>query len=619
MRGVRVGTIAYLAALVGAGFFAVYQSRLCPDLCLIGDSAELVTAALLWGVPHAPGYPLFTALGHMFGWLPVHALPWRVHLTSAVFHAGAVSATIVATFTLTRSRVSALAAGFALGISRSFVLGSLYAEVFPLNDLFFACLIAVALYARSSHGQRAWVALLALAICAGLASAHHMMIALGAPALAILAFRPIVTQTRGDPRRGCVLAIAFLTPVLLGYALVPLAAARLPYLSWGDVHDLGSFLRLVTRQDYGGPFSPVRRATTEPALFRLGAFGRIMVGSMGLATLVVAAFGVIDQLRRAPAIGASLALAIVLPGPVFAWANAIGTSSSEMLAYFERFTTMCHVPVAIALGAGIALARSALGRTRAARATAALALSTWVLSSSFDARDVDLGADRRPIGYAHDLLLATPDGSLVLLSGDQPADAALYVCGVERRCGHRIVFSPGMLSLPWKMAQVRRFYPDLDIPWSSGPALRRTHELVAAESRKRPIFVYPDLMDKDPTLRTSFASSPDRLLFRVWPSGVEPEVERAAILASARAMAYGECEGCRVSTGARTAPWRDTQIARAYEVAYVNHADAARRLAGEGEEVARLLEARARTLAGELEGSGRAPLERDYGARSMSR
>jgi hypothetical protein len=605
MRGMRVGTIAYLAALIAVGFFALYESRLCPHLCLIGDSAELVTAALVWGVPHAPGYPLFTALGHAFGWLPVHALPWRVHLTSAVFHAGAVAATVVATFTITRSRISAVAAGFALGISRSFVLGSLYAEVFPLNDLFFACLLAAAVYVRRSRGRRAWGALLGFAVCAGLASAHHMMIALAAPALGMLTFRPMITQTRWFG-----LSAAFLATALLGYALVPLAAARLPYVSWGDVHDLGSLLRLVTRQDYGGPFSPVRRVSTEPGLLRLGSFGRLVVGSMGLATLAAAAFGVVDQVRRVPAVGASLVLAIVLPGPVFAWANAIDTSSPEMLAYFERFTTMCHVSLAIALGAGIAAARSALGQSRPARVTSALVLSTWVVSSCLHARDVDLVAYGRAIGFAHDLLLGTPDGSLILLSGDQPADAALYVCGVERRCGHRIALSPGMLSLPWKMAQVRRLYPDLEIPWSSGPALKRTHELVATEGPKRPIFVYPDLLDKDPALRASFAVSPDRLLYRVWPSGSGQEMERAALLASARALAHGDCEGCGVATGARAVPWQDALIARAYEAAYVNHAGAARRLPGEGEEVAQLLEARARTLASAA---------RDQGARSMSR
>jgi len=613
MRGARASPVAYLAALAAAGSFALYEARLCPDLCLLGDSAELVTAALLWGVPHAPGYPLFTALGHLFGWLPVHALPWRIHLTSAVFHAGAVAATVVATHTITRSRLAALAAGLALGVSRSFMLGSLYAEVFPLNDLLFASLIAVAVHVRRSRGRQAWRAVLAFALCAGLASAHHMMIALAAPALALLTLRPTVALLRGEPRRWLQLVIAFLSPVLLGYALVPLAAAHRPYVSWGDVHDLGSLLRLVTRQDYGGPFSPVHSASAEPGLLRLRAFGRLLVDSMGFATLAAAAFGVIQPLKRAPALGASLALAIALPGPIFAWANAVDTSSAEGLASFERFTTMCHVPLAIAAGVGIAAARAAIGHSDSARAATALTLSTWVAWSGFHARDVDMSSYAGDIGFAHDLLVYTPDRSLILLSGDEPADAALYVCGVERRCGDRIVFSPGALWLPWRMAQVRRLYPALDIPWSGGPALKRTHELVAAESGQRPIFVYPDLLQKDPALSSSFASSPDRLLFRIWPSGSEPDVERAAFLAAARAMAYGVCEGCNVLAGAGTVRRQDAQVARAYEAAYANHARVARLVAGDGEEVVDRLEARAHAAASAAQAA------QDQGARSMSR
>src|SRR5579872_3568788 len=96
---------ALTAGSLGAGFFALYVSRLSPDLALIGDSAELVTAAALWGVPHPPGYPLFTAIGHLFAALPLLDVPWRVHLTSAVFHALAVAGVVVAAFELTRDRI----------------------------------------------------------------------------------------------------------------------------------------------------------------------------------------------------------------------------------------------------------------------------------------------------------------------------------------------------------------------------------------------------------------------------------------------------------------------------------------------------------------------------------
>ena len=252
---VAASTLA-LAAGAGVLFFFLYATRLCPTLYLTGDSAELVTAAALWGVPHAPGYPFFTTLAHAFTWLPLHAIAWRVHLTSAVFHAGAVGVTILACFAVTRSRAAALAGGCALGLERSFFLGSLYAEVFPLNNLLFASLLLVALRLRSREATP-----VAFAGVAGIAAAHHMMIALAAPAVAILVVPPLAAAHRSN--RGAAaryylgLAAVFVAPSLLVYSLVPLAAWRDPALSWGDVHDARSLFALLTRADYGGLLSPV--------------------------------------------------------------------------------------------------------------------------------------------------------------------------------------------------------------------------------------------------------------------------------------------------------------------------------------------------------------------------
>ena len=563
------------AALTAAAFLAVYVARLCPDLCLIGDSAELVTAAALWGVPHAPGYPLFTAIGHLFAAVPAHSVPWRVHLTSALFHAGAVAATVLTAFTMTRNRLAAVAAGIALGLSRSFVLSSLYAEVFPLNDLLFACLFAAAIRLRQADESRRRAPLATFAVCAALASANHMTVALGAPALALLVARPIREYLRARPARALELAVAFLLPLLLCYALIPLAASRSPLLSWGDVHDVGSFVHLVTRQDYGGMFSPAKHVRSDPAPLRLAAFCRLVTGSMGYVTLAGVAWGVAAQTRRSPVVGASLVLGIVLPGPAFALANAIDTSSPDGLSIFERFTTMCHVPAALAFGAAMNALRLRLGPTRITDAALALAVLGWSALGVRRAADVDLARLRSPIEFARDLISATPDGSLVLLSGDEPAAAALYVCGVERTCGKRIVLSPGTLSLPWKMTELRRRYPDLVVPWSSGPALPHTHELIAALGGQRPAFVYPDLLQKDPMIGSSFVVLPDGLLFRVWPSRSSETEERAAFVASARALVPRAEEAGPSS--ARTA--QEEQIARIYDAAVSNHARFARLLA----------------------------------------
>ncbi|HEV3192628.1 MAG TPA: DUF2723 domain-containing protein [Polyangiaceae bacterium] len=599
MGGDRASRIAPLAALLAALFFALYAWRLAPDLSLLGDSAELVTAAALWGVPHPPGYPLFTLVGHLFASIPSHSLPWRVHLTSAVFHAGAVAATVIATFTITKSRVAAMAAGFALGIARSFLLGSLYAEVFALNDMFTACLFALALRIRRHATSRARNALLGFAFCAGLAFAHHMMFVLAAPALAILIARPMLASSDTDARRWLELFAAFALPVLLAIALIALSATQRPELSWGEVHDVRSLWHLVTRGDYGGLLSPARRTSVEPGLARVHAFAGLLVASLGEVTLLGAAIGVFDRLVRSPVIGVSLLLAIALSGPIFAWANAIDTSSEEALAYVERFTTMCHVPLAIAFGVGVASTQTALGSNRGSHMAAALALLGWCALGVWRAGDVDLHENRRGLAFAHDLLLFSPERSLLLLSGDGPSDAALYVCAVEQRCGDRIVLSPGTLSMPWKMAQIRRKHPEIEIPWSSGPALHRTDELVSSELGRRPVLVSPELFDKDPDLN-GFERSPAGLLLRIWPARPKEADRRDAFLSSARAMAGGDCEGCGAALSMAPHPSQDVQIARAYEAAYLNHARTAS-LLGEGE-LARLLEARAREADEKIEG-----------------
>lgn len=546
-------------------FFALYLRRLSPTLSLRGDSAELVTAAAVWGVPHPPGYPLFTSIAHVFTWLPLETLPWRVHLTSAVFHAATVGVTVLATFALTRHRVASLAAGILLGLERSFLLGSLYAEVFPLNDLFFAWLLLLGLRVREGR-----IRALPFAFGCGVAAAHHMMIALAAPAMGILVLPAL--RARRSWREWGLLSCAFLIPVLLAYSLVPLAAARDPALSWGDVHDASSFVRLVARSDYGGVFSAVHGAGHGTGWARMVAWGQLVATGFGSVAILLAAVGLVFELRRRRASGIAFLAAVVTTGPFFSWLNAVAIETPSGLAFFERFTTMSAVPLAILAGAGVAsVAEHARGAPWARRA-AAVALGALLTLCFFQARDVDLHQDRRGVAFAHDLVTSTPDNSLLLLTGDAPTNAALYVCAVERACGTRVALAPGTLFMPWAMAQARRRHGDVAIPWESGPALRRTHEIAVLAASTRPVFVYPDLLEKDSMLERTLLPLPAHLLFRLWPRDADAVEEQAAFEASARSLVTGKgCEGCSLSNESETVA-DEAGIVAAYEAAAFNHA-----------------------------------------------
>jgi tetratricopeptide (TPR) repeat protein len=81
---------------IAAGFvflttLGVYIATLAPNVTL-EDSGELITAAAKFGVPHPPGYPLWTMSGFILSHLfPFGNLAWRINLLSAFFGAAANS------------------------------------------------------------------------------------------------------------------------------------------------------------------------------------------------------------------------------------------------------------------------------------------------------------------------------------------------------------------------------------------------------------------------------------------------------------------------------------------------------------------------------------------------
>nr|HQV32231.1 DUF2723 domain-containing protein [Calditrichia bacterium] len=64
----------------------VYGATLAPTVTF-EDSGELIAAAWTLGVPHQPGYPLFTLLGNTFSKLPLDPVAVRLNWMSAVLMA----------------------------------------------------------------------------------------------------------------------------------------------------------------------------------------------------------------------------------------------------------------------------------------------------------------------------------------------------------------------------------------------------------------------------------------------------------------------------------------------------------------------------------------------------
>ncbi len=88
-RGIDWWSFSVTTLLVFIG----YWWTLAPDLTL-EDCGELATASMYAGVPHPPGYPVWTIYSWLFTLLPISNIAYRVALSSAV--AGALSCGLVA-------------------------------------------------------------------------------------------------------------------------------------------------------------------------------------------------------------------------------------------------------------------------------------------------------------------------------------------------------------------------------------------------------------------------------------------------------------------------------------------------------------------------------------------
>jgi hypothetical protein len=255
----ETGTRALQWTAAGVALFAflLYASSLAPGLTWShqgADGGELVAAAVVNGVPHPPGYPLYMLVLQAWLWAsgllwPQSDLAWRGNLLSALVGASSAGLTVlVAGHLLSRWGRAWLWAGFAtLGWALTPLLWeqAVITEVYALHALLFVFL--------------GWAVLVKpLRLCyvvtaVALGVAHHLTFLLLLPA----AFYGLGRRRRG--RRGWLNAAGV---ICLGigigsvfYVRTPLVAgAGPPPVNWGYATDWSGFWWLVSGSAYRGYF-----------------------------------------------------------------------------------------------------------------------------------------------------------------------------------------------------------------------------------------------------------------------------------------------------------------------------------------------------------------------------
>lgn len=476
------------AAIVTALAGILYFLTAARDI-VVGDSPELIIAAVKLGVAHAPGYPLFTMLGHLFSLLPFGPIPFRVNLLSVACDALAVGIIYLSALRLTQSQLAAAVAALLLSVNQTFWQWSLAAEAFSLNNLLAAVLILL-LIGWHQQPERS-VFLIAASFVAGLGLTNHQTVVLLAPAFCFVLWqRRSILFTR--PR---LLGIGFAVFIigLLPYAYIPWASAHHPVHNWGNVSSLHDLLRFISRRDYG---STKLVATAGyiggPPWARLVALSISFGPVIGLLVVL----GVIQVFQRARWYFWFSLIAFIFAGPFFVWITDLnlGTAPSALFV-LQRFFLLSQVVLAPLIAFGVLALAGFVARSvsstppLALRIVSATCLAAVVISVAINYRRVDLSRNSVARHFAEDVFNTIRPNSILLINGDGLVFPLTYLQKVENAGRETTLIGIPLLLGDWYVGQLREEHPDLVVPFDRYDPQKNNLKTLVAANRERTIAI----------------------------------------------------------------------------------------------------------------------------------
>lgn len=413
-------------AAVALVAFAVYLATLSPTI-VAGDSGELATAAAKLGIAHPPGFPVWTLLGRVatLAGNPAHPVV-ALNVFSALAAAAAAGLVAVLIHLLTGRLV--VAAGFALAfaVSRAVWGTAVITEVYALNLLFTAAVLASTVAARARDPR--WFAL--AAYLAGLGAGNHPFVLLTVPPLVVAALAS--PDRDADVRRLPWLGGAFLLGLSV-YLYLPIRLAAAPEISWGAMRTLGDVVDHVLRTQYGGLGEAAAR--TSVAL-RLRVMAEVVARSVPGPLWIASLAGIVLLVRRRPRGETTLPVFLLCAAPLCAAAIRYEDTFLDR-SVITPFFLPAVLGLFAAAGVAAAAVEDAVRRRSAAdpRAASVVAVALALLPPLFLGEANASICNRRDSTIAREygarLLASLPERARLYLDGDNALFALLYLQRAE--------------------------------------------------------------------------------------------------------------------------------------------------------------------------------------------
>jgi hypothetical protein len=308
---------ALISAAMFVLAFALYVRTLAPSVAfLFDDTLDFQYVIPRLGIVHQTGYPLYTLLGKLFTLLvPLNDPAFRLNLFTALNGALAVAFVYLVVRRLAAHRIAAIIAALTFAVGDTFWAQAVVAEIYTMQMLLAALLLYLTLHYASlvtchpSASLRTGPSLVTrhtlyvLAFVMGLGLAHHRLIVLLYPAIALyvlLTNRSILKDWKTLARA----ALFFLLPFAF-YLYLPLRGAvgsadgmyqNTPagFVEWTSASKYFEFI-------FGNPLNVQRDTAYYATLFQK---------QFGILGLALAAIGAVWLLRK-PREWALLVVALV--------------------------------------------------------------------------------------------------------------------------------------------------------------------------------------------------------------------------------------------------------------------------------------------------------------------
>lgn len=462
-----------------------------------GDSGDLLTAAALGGIPHPPGYPLYTLLGWIFSYIPFLTVSWRITLLSSIPHAITVGLVYACIFHMTKKNYLASIFGSLIIVTNYlFFLYSTTPEVFALFD-WFVIAIWLLLYLWSERKNYSY--LYTAGFLYGLSLSHHHLMLFYIPAIVyfIWSHRTVFVDKRHKPFSYVMLGVWFFVG-FLPYVYIPFAAARDSIVNWDRPVHWDGFIRLITRADYGTFVSggSIGQSIRERML-AVSAYITFVRVDWTVVGIFFVAMGMYSWFREKRVWFWTWTIAVLCIGPLFFFYASFPLVNRFTLGTYERFLLPGYVFFSLAAGCGLAYIfdvfkkQTFLGVSTQKRTHIAIlfCLTCMVYPLSMGGMTLwrfwGLPQDRTAENLGRDMLSSLPDNGVLLLGQDTPlftTQYVRYVLGV--RFDTAVIH---MARLPYADYQIvlKKHFPTLVFPTVSQAVYTSTFIKENVSARKR--------------------------------------------------------------------------------------------------------------------------------------